>query len=306
MIRSFLKRSTSQSLFLPCFGCKLVPMHCSREGHERVRMTFLERERGSGLLTYKCPICGWVHKQYGRLSPTSSQRSKTVSTDDSRVKYSVSRSATVGQRHKKPLSSPAKRPPPKPSYVVVGTLSLVAFVLVVLVGYVVFAKPLFTNYSDGGSRSEPRRDFLRGSGTAEDLASAVPFLEQGCEEGHSDACDDLGWVYHELGKKYVNGTEVAEDFTRAASFFEKSCDRGYASSCGELGFMYLYGEGVASDFLQAANFYKKGCNGGYSYSCAELARMYADGIGVAKDPDRAAELYQTACNSGVYDSKHCR
>ena len=298
-------------------------MHCSREGHDRVEMELLERDRSSGTITYRCPTCGWVQKQIGRPSAAIDlERKKSrFSLESTEKRDSAKRFAPVVEESKKLLSLAAsatdtdwsrkwsnaahalQKKPTSAAAVFFTTLLVVFAVFAVLAA---FSARMPASYGDGDGRDESRRNFLRGTGTAQDLARAAASLEQGCEEGHSDACDDLGWVYNELGGKYLNASGVAEDLVRAASYFEKSCDRGYSRACGELGYMYFSGEGVAADYARAADYYQKSCDGGQAFACAELGRMYTHGIGVSRDPDRAAAFYKAACSVSPRSSSYCR
>jgi len=123
------------------------------------------------------------------------------------------------------------------------------------------------------------------------FAAALPLLETGCNGGHADSCDCLGFMYE--GKLGVD-----RNYSNAAALYKKACDGGEMRGCNNLGNMYLHNLGVEQDYPRAAALFKKGCDGGESNACTNLGVMYETQKGLPQDYARSAALYGKACNAG--------
>jgi len=75
---------------------------------------------------------------------------------------------------------------------------------------------------------------------------ALPFWQQACAEGRTQACarllrieasycgDNAGWACNELGRHYVEGRLVGADATRAVGYFTRACDGRFQAGCVNL------------------------------------------------------------------------
>jgi hypothetical protein len=75
---------------------------------------------------------------------------------------------------------------------------------------------------------------------------SLPFWEQACADGRSNACarlirveasycaDNAGWACNELGRHYVEGRLVPPDLERAFTYFSRACETRFQAGCVNL------------------------------------------------------------------------
>ena len=92
--------------------------------------------------------------------------------------------------------------------------------------------------------------------------NAIEILIPKCEEGDTEACNDLG-VNYELLKEYEN----------ALTNYKKACDAKVQVGCANLGTLYELGLGVNKDEKRAYGIYKVACFRGLSKACPQMKRL---------------------------------
>jgi TPR repeat protein len=127
-----------------------------------------------------------------------------------------------------------------------------------------------------------------------DLALAAKYFAQACDGGETTGCSNLGNMYR-------RGEGVTQDFNQAAVYFQKACDGGDADDCAMLGWAYLDGDGLDQDYARAVGNFRKACDGGDADGCLGLATVHDEGLGVPEDLGRAVEFYGVACDRGSED-----
>ena len=85
-------------------------------------------------------------------------------------------------------------------------------------------------------------------------------LEGACEQGWTDGCMSLGYLF-------AASALVPHDAARAAVGFEQACHGGNAEGCAVIGRMYRDGEGVVVDPVRATWFRDRACRLGLASSC---------------------------------------
>jgi hypothetical protein len=166
----------------------------------------------------------------------------------------------------------------------------------------------------------------------DNYTEARPLLNQACNAGKAEACEDLGEIYHAgwgvdidyfqaialfikacqagntdgccaLGNAYTNGEGVGQNYARAVELYTESCNKGNQIGCAYLGRMYQEGLGVERDYSRSVKLYTNACDGGgeYGYGCTALGVMYQDGYGVDKDSEKAKQFYRKGCSLGSQD-----
>ena len=124
---------------------------------------------------------------------------------------------------------------------------------------------------------------------ARQYAESRPLLITACNQGSTDACNSVGFMYqHNKG--------VATDYKSAKEYYLKSCNDDSSLSCVNLGTLYQGGQGVPQDPPQALKLFEKGCDAGVYEGCVVAAQMYIDHHGVPSNNSRALELVKKACD----------
>ena len=123
------------------------------------------------------------------------------------------------------------------------------------------------------------------------FSEALPYLNQVCSRGITDACNSIGFMYQ-------NGFGVARDYVQAKSFYEQGCTSTASISCSNLGTLYRDQLGVSKDYLRAVSLFSQGCDGGIVEGCDNLGRMYLDQTGFTHDYPRALTIFTKSCEAG--------
>lgn len=109
-------------------------------------------------------------------------------------------------------------------------------------------------YGTGGSEINKRQAYVH--------------LSKSVEEGHEEACIELGLLY------LFGEPEVNRNYEKAFELFNKASDKGFAKAQFYLGECYEFGYGITKDIEEAIKYYKKSSNQNYLMADDRLAYIY--------------------------------
>ncbi|MGH1600611.1 tetratricopeptide repeat protein [Campylobacter majalis] len=162
---------------------------------------------------------------------------------------------------------------------------LIALFAFILAGCISSKKPIY-DYTkpkidtEKQVKIEPKPD----SGNTQVILSTIDILHSKCEFGDSNACNDLGATYEQIG-----------EYENAMKFYTRACDNSIEIGCANMGMMYEKGLGVSKNPAKALDIYKTSCNNGGALGCYNLATAYRKGEIVAQDYAIAHSAYTSAC-----------
>jgi TPR repeat protein len=153
-----------------------------------------------------------------------------------------------------------------------GSMSVVAFVLVVVLGSV--------SASGQVSNHEQELATVKKQAEAGDVKAQV-----------------------QLGLAYASGDGVEADGKQAVKWFRKAADREDAAGEYYLGELYATGRGVPVDYSEALKWLRKAAEQGEPHAQYNLAAIYTQGLGVDKDDYEAAKWMRKAADQGLPDGQ---
>lgn len=120
---------------------------------------------------------------------------------------------------------------------------------------------------------------------------AVKYYQEACSQGHTMACNNLGYMYQ-------NSNGVDQNYKLALKNYEKACNNNLMMGCNNIAQLYLNGHGVKTNIRKAKYLFTETCNNDSS-GCLFLASMYQYGEGVQKDIQQSEYYYIKSCKSEV-------
>jgi localization factor PodJL len=133
--------------------------------------------------------------------------------------------------------------------------------------------------------------YLRGAGTAKDLAAAARWAQAAADAGDAEA-------QYLAASLYRDGAGVPRDAARAFAWFARAAAAGQVKAMHNLAIAYLRGEGTAKDDAAGAAWFLRAAMGGYVDSAFDLAVLYEKGQGVTQDARAALRWYRAAAAAG--------
>ena len=141
-------------------------------------------------------------------------------------------------------------------------------------------------------------------GLVGDFAGALPGLQHGVEQGHTES----QW---RLGVLYARGLGVTEDDAKAKRLIHKAAEQGLAEAQFTLGTMYATGSGIvdSEDYSEAARWLTRAIEHGLTVEQGltqvqfMLGTMYHEGNGVSQNYFEAVRWYRLAAEQGNTDAQ---
>jgi len=129
--------------------------------------------------------------------------------------------------------------------------------------------------------------YAKGTGVAQDYATAGTWFRAAANQGVARAQYDLGVLYE-------RGRGVKTDLTEAANWYLKAAQAGYPLAEYNLAVCYTKGQGIRQDLPEAALWYHRAALQGVVQAMITLGAMYEKGEGVAASPVDAYTWYLVA------------
>lgn len=134
---------------------------------------------------------------------------------------------------------------------------------------------------------------LSGKLGQQDPKKAVAWIEKAANQGHVEAANALGMLYH-TGSK-----EFAQDFKKAYKYFLVAAKKGNPPAQFGLGVMLLNGQGVKKDVAAGADWVRKAAEQGHVMAQYSLGVFYASGQSGKKQPEDAYKWFFKAADQGL-------